>query len=57
MGHALTTALLEVENAYGPGTNGVSEHNRSLGFRPAFFDRHFYTRYEVAAMLVACRQT
>jgi hypothetical protein len=28
-----------------------------IGSRSTMHDGHFYTRYEVAAMLVACRQT
>ncbi|HHM05666.1 MAG TPA: hypothetical protein ENJ19_07980 [Gammaproteobacteria bacterium] len=40
----MTAALTQIElkrqsNAY-RGTGGVSEENRSFGFRPAFFDRN-----------------
>jgi hypothetical protein len=34
----LTSARLERENVQHRDTAGVSEHNRSLGFRPAFMD-------------------
>lgn len=39
MEQTLTKALLAFENATYRGTNGTSENNRCLGFRPAFIDR------------------
>lgn len=38
MGQAISTQTLLRENSCYQGTGGVSQGNRSFGFRPAFFD-------------------
>jgi hypothetical protein len=45
MQNTLSTASLQVENAYYRGTNGLSENSRNLGFQPAFIDRRTGTVY------------
>ena len=48
MGQAISAKTLQRENGTYHGTGGVSQGNRSFGFRPAFFDG------ETAAVYLSC---
>ena len=43
--HGVSPQELEAQNRQFKGTGGVSEENRSLGFRPAFLDEKTGTIY------------